>query len=124
MEDKCGRLSELSETRLAVVFSDGVSLAVYESGVALEFYRLVKGEGVYERLKKEIGPVIIDVITGTSAGGMNGVLLKAVVFIPHVSESYRRFSGHRTVQQGSRRPYEDHGILRGSCWTISRKPYH
>lgn len=75
MEDSPQTGSDLKETRLALVFSGGVSLAVYESGVALEFYRLVKGEGVYGELKDMIGPVMVDVITGTSAGGMNGVFL-------------------------------------------------
>jgi patatin-related protein len=75
MEEKPQDMTGLKETRLAVVFSGGVSLAVYESGVALEFYRLVKGEGVYGELKKATGPVVVDVITGTSAGGMNGVFL-------------------------------------------------
>jgi patatin-related protein len=75
MAERPQDMTDLKETRLAIVFSGGVSLAVYESGVALEFYRMVKGEGVYGELKKATGPVCVDVITGTSAGGMNGVFL-------------------------------------------------
>src|SRR5262249_43985007 len=63
------------ETRIALAFSGGVALAVYESGVAVEFFRLVSGEGVYAELRSLIGPVTVDILTGTSAGGLNGAFL-------------------------------------------------
>jgi patatin-related protein len=54
----------------------GVSLAVYINGVANELFRAVRGRGVY-RLLKELtdSDVSVDVVSGTSAGGINGILL-------------------------------------------------
>jgi predicted acylesterase/phospholipase RssA len=68
-------VEDIQETRIALAFSGGVALAVYESGVALEFFRLVNREGVYKQLPRRIGKVVVDVITGTSAGGLNGAFL-------------------------------------------------
>lgn len=69
--------ADVMETRIALAFFGGVALAVYESGVALEFFRLVKGEGIYAKLKSlgHVGSVAVDIITGTSAGGLNGAFL-------------------------------------------------
>src|SRR6476469_8049323 len=68
--------SEVFETRIALTFFGGVSLAVYESGMAVEFFRLVTDEqGVYRELRDAIGPVIIDIISGTSAGGLGAAFL-------------------------------------------------
>jgi patatin-related protein len=84
------------ELRLALVCYGGSSLAVYMHGVTKELHRLVKGsalleagsaegspsEGVYGRLLEELAQrnqlrtrVVVDVIAGTSAGGINGVCL-------------------------------------------------
>lgn len=76
------------ELRIAVTMNGGVSLAVYIGGVAHEFNRLTKvppvdgnaAEAVkapYARLLEAIGynSPIIDVITGTSAGGINAAAL-------------------------------------------------
>jgi patatin-related protein len=87
------------ELRLALVCYGGSSLAIYMHGVTKELHRLVKGsalselgqhtapqggasERVYgELLDKLAGErgvrtrVVIDVIAGTSAGGINGVYL-------------------------------------------------
>ncbi len=64
------------EVRLGVVLYGGVSLAVYENGVAQEMFRAVKGEGVYSLLKNLIGSdIALDIVSGTSAGGINGVML-------------------------------------------------
>jgi patatin-related protein len=64
------------EVRLGIVMYGGVSLAVYENGVAQELFRAVHGEGVYALVKKLIGSdIIVDIMSGTSAGGINGVLL-------------------------------------------------
>lgn len=68
-------LKEVQETRIALAFSGGVALAIYESGVAMEFFRLVSGESVYAALPPYIGKVVVDVLTGTSAGGLNGAFL-------------------------------------------------
>jgi patatin-related protein len=88
-----GRTKEL---RLAVVCYGGSSLAVYMHGVTKEIHRLVRGsaldassartasERVYGRLLEELSErdregvrtrVVVDVIAGTSAGGINGICL-------------------------------------------------
>src|SRR5574340_680493 len=65
------------ELRLAVTMNGGVSLAVYIGGVAHELNRLTqKNSGSYSALLEYLGyEPIIDVITGTSAGGINGAAL-------------------------------------------------
>ena len=67
--------SEVFETRIALSFFGGVSLAVYESGAAVEFFRLVTGDGIYKKLHDLIGPVKVDIISGTSAGGLSAAFL-------------------------------------------------
>jgi patatin-related protein len=64
------------EVRLGLVMYGGVSLAVYINGVAQEFFRAVRGRGVY-RLVKALtdSDIVVDIISGTSAGGVNGILL-------------------------------------------------
>lgn len=91
-----GRTKEL---RLAIVCYGGSSLAVYMHGVTKELHRLVKGsalpdpgsgtssERVYGRLLRELAErhegvrtqVVVDVIAGTSAGGINGICLAKAV---------------------------------------------
>jgi patatin-related protein len=64
------------EVRLGIVLYGGVSLAVYENGVAQELFRAVKGAGIYTVVKQLTGcDVVLDIISGTSAGGINGILL-------------------------------------------------
>jgi patatin-related protein len=55
----------------------GVSLAVWEGGVALEIGRLVRGDcAAYNDLLTITGSTCrVDVISGTSAGGLNGAFL-------------------------------------------------
>ncbi len=64
------------ELRIGLVLYGGVSLAIYIYGVVYEFLRLVREEGAYARLIDEakVKPVI-DVISGSSAGGINGLFL-------------------------------------------------
>jgi patatin-related protein len=97
--------SRTRELRLAVVLYGGVSLAIYMHGTTKEIHRLVKAsaddatapsdgqlsptERVYRHLLERVGAlhpegvrtrVVVDVIAGTSAGGINGVYLaKAIV---------------------------------------------
>jgi patatin-related protein len=68
-------VESVQETRIAVSFYGGVALAVYESGVAIELFRLVNAEDEYAELTRYTGKVVTDVITGTSAGGLNGAFL-------------------------------------------------
>jgi predicted acylesterase/phospholipase RssA len=68
------------EIRIALVLYGGVSLAVYENGVSRCFYDLVKGNGVFKLLLKLLdAKAVVDVIAGTSAGGINGLLLAAAL---------------------------------------------
>ena len=84
------------ETRFAVVMYGGISLAIYINGVAQELYRMVRatarkegGEYVVEDINKldhsekvyrEIGEklgtkFVVDILSGTSAGGLNAIFL-------------------------------------------------
>lgn len=64
------------ELRIALVMNGGVSLAVWLGGVTHEINRLVRGETVYGRLCEGLGVrPRVDIISGTSAGGINGALL-------------------------------------------------
>ena len=64
------------EIRLGIVMCGGASLAVYENGIAQELFRAVKGEGIYGTLKRLMdSEIVIDILSGTSAGGINGILL-------------------------------------------------
>jgi predicted acylesterase/phospholipase RssA len=69
------------ELRFGLVLYGGVSLAVYIYGVALEFERLVRAScGVEENAWTEIlrsagATATVDIVSGASAGGINGVLL-------------------------------------------------
>ncbi|MEV8099720.1 DUF3376 domain-containing protein [Kitasatospora sp. NPDC085879] len=84
------------EVRLALVLNGGVSLAVWMGGVAHELdllRRASRGDDetgvperdrpafrIWRRLTRESGKrVVIDVVAGTSAGGLNGVLLATAI---------------------------------------------
>jgi patatin-related protein len=67
---------DYEELRLAVVMNGGVSLAVWIGGVTTELNRAMRGEGLYgELLELTATAARVDVISGTSAGGINGALL-------------------------------------------------
>ena len=64
------------EVRLGIVMYGGISLAIYIYGVAHELFRAVRGRGVYELVKVLTdSDIVVDVVSGTSAGGINGILL-------------------------------------------------
>jgi patatin-related protein len=66
------------ELRLAVTMNGGVSLAVYIGGVAHEFNRLTQDSSRYMPLLQLLGhhqAPAVDVLTGTSAGGINAAAL-------------------------------------------------
>ena len=90
------------ELRLAVVCYGGSSLAIYMHGVTKELHRLVKGsalldaglepdanapsESVYGDLLRELAEehgvttrVVVDIVAGTSAGGINGIYLTKAI---------------------------------------------
>lgn len=72
------------EVRAGLVLYGGISLAVYMGGVAVEFLRAVKagmadrpdGAAPYAPLLERLeASFVVDVISGASAGGINGVFL-------------------------------------------------
>ncbi|MFD9738853.1 patatin-like protein [Umezawaea sp. NPDC059074] len=72
------------QIRFAVVLNGGVSLAVWMGGVVLELDRLTRAGTTYQHLLSMVGCTArADVITGTSAGGING----AALAVSQVSET-------------------------------------
>jgi patatin-related protein len=70
----------LREVRIAASFVGGTSLAIYEFGVASELLEVVRGEGVYGFIKwLTWSHAYVDVLAGTSAGGINGITLAAAL---------------------------------------------
>ena len=88
------------ELRLALVCYGGISLAVYMHGITKEIWRLARAsqaflggaaptggsQSVYQALLQEIEQhsglrlrVLIDIIAGASAGGINGVFLAQAI---------------------------------------------
>lgn len=68
------------ETRIALVLSGGASLATYIYGISKELLNIVRAEksedNIYSELNKVIkSEIVIDLISGTSAGGINGAIL-------------------------------------------------
>lgn len=69
------------QLRIGLVLYGGVSLAIYMYGVTREFWHLLRASAGLEPnpyadvLKSTSASATIDVISGTSAGGINGILL-------------------------------------------------
>lgn len=69
------------EIRFGLVLYGGVSLAVYIYGVTLEFERLVRAstgaeENAWTEVLRQAGvTATVDIVSGASAGGINGILL-------------------------------------------------
>ena len=84
--------SRTRDVRLALVLNGGVSLAIWIGGVTAEIdfaRRAAQGtdddgqgtQGVYAKLLDALRQdVVVDVIGGASAGGINGVLLGAAIY--------------------------------------------
>jgi predicted acylesterase/phospholipase RssA len=71
-----GAVRKSREIRVGLVMYGGVSLTTYTNGVAREFHDAVRGRGVYALVKALTdSDFVVDVMSGTSAGGINGVLL-------------------------------------------------
>ena len=121
---------DVRELRLAVVLYGGASLAIYMHGTTKELQRLVKAsaladigaapttasERVYGELLAELARrdahrvrtrVVVDVVAGTSAGGINGVYLSKAI-------------AHNRSQDSLRDLWLDRGditvLLRGPGW--------
>ncbi|MFE3653748.1 DUF3376 domain-containing protein [Streptomyces sp. NPDC059152] len=84
------------ETRLALVLNGGVSLAVWMGGVTHEMDLLRRASGpdsedsvdvrdrevfaIWRRLARKAGTkVVVDIVSGTSAGGINGLILATAI---------------------------------------------
>ena len=120
----------MRELRLAIVLYGGASLAIYMHGTTKELQRLVKAsaladigsaattasERVYGELLTEVARrdpagvrtrVVVDVVAGTSAGGINGVYLSKAL-------------AHNRSQDSLRDLWLDRGdikvLLRGPAW--------
>ena len=66
----------LRETQLGLVVYGSVSLAIYTHGICQEFYHAVRGRGIYKLVKALTdADLVVDLISGSSAGGINGILL-------------------------------------------------
>jgi patatin-related protein len=64
------------ELRLGLVVYGELSTAIYTNGICQEFYHAVRGRGIYKLMKALVdAETIVDVISGTSAAGVNGILL-------------------------------------------------
>ncbi|MGI9028460.1 MAG: patatin-like protein [Ilumatobacteraceae bacterium] len=118
---------DVREVRLAVVMTGGVSLAVWIGGVVAEIYRAQRGDGIYGALRQATrSKVTIDVISGASAGGVNGAFLaSAVAYQPETS----KFDTLRSVwlQDGAfesllRKPSDRHppSLLQGDAYFLAR----
>ena len=60
------------------------------NGVANEFFNAVKGRGPYRLLKALTdSDIVVDIVSGTSAGGINGVLLSYALSNDREFESCR-----------------------------------
>ncbi len=98
------------ETRLGLVVYGGVALAIYMNGVCREFYDAVRGRGIYKLFKALTdSDIVVDILSGTSAGGINGVLLSyalansteaGVVDFAHFADIWRtRADIHHLLRQ-------------------------
>jgi len=68
--------STYEELRLAAVMTGGVSLAVWMGGLTYEISRLLADVDGYRALQEKTRTLAtLDVVTGTSAGGINGAVL-------------------------------------------------
>lgn len=88
------------ELRLAVVMSGGVSLAIWMGGVTHNLLRLVETPG-YFGLPEDVYLPSIDVIAGTSAGGLNGVFLAAARAWGIGADQFRREVQETWLELGS-----------------------
>ncbi|WP_373540523.1 patatin-like protein [Chamaesiphon sp.] len=70
----------LREMQLGLVVHGGVSLAIYTHGICQEFYHAVRGRGIYKLVKALVdADLVVDLVSGSSAGGVNGILLSYTI---------------------------------------------
>jgi patatin-related protein len=85
----------LREMQLGLVVYGDVSLAIYTHGICQEFYHAVRGRGIYKLVKALTdADLVVDAISGCSAGGINGILLAYAIANSNDREvvDYSRFA--------------------------------
>jgi patatin-related protein len=85
------------QTRLGLVLYGGIALAIYINGVCQEFFNAQRGRGIYKLLKALTdSDIVVDIISGTSAGGINGVLLSHAL-ANSTNDSFIEFSHFASI---------------------------
>ena len=120
----------LEEIRFAVVLNGGVSLAVWMGGAVLELDRLTRardenGSAVYRHLLSMVGGTArADVISGTSAGGINGaaLALSQVNRKARLSQLRDLWAEQGRMEQLLRTPFQGHpvSLLKGDEFFLPR----
>ncbi len=113
------------EVRLALVLNGGVSLAVWIGGVTREIDAARRLETddpadtqpIYARMLEALGTrLVVDVISGASAGGINGVLLGAAIYndvrLPDLRQMWLSVGDFRTLLRSPAEPSPP-SLLRG-----------
>ncbi|GJH14327.1 hypothetical protein CBA19CS11_35835 [Caballeronia novacaledonica] len=113
----------LEELRIALVMNGGVSLAVWMGGVTNEIFRLVKERHpVYAGLLALTHSAArVDVISGTSAGGVNGAALSlALLYDSEFAKLREVWMNMRTFQDLLRDPLDKNpgSLLRGDDYFL------
>jgi patatin-related protein len=104
------------EHRLGLVVSGGISLAIYMNGICQEFYNAVRGRGIYKLLKALTdADIVVDIISGTSAGGINGVLL-SYALANSQKDKYINFKEFADI-------WKDEGDINKLFFNIDEKEY-
>ncbi|MCK7626580.1 DUF3376 domain-containing protein [Streptomyces sp. RS10V-4] len=127
------------ETRLALVLNGGVSLAVWMGGVTHEMDLLRRASAaapdadgtadgigerdraifrIWQRLARKAGTkIVIDIISGTSAGGINGLILAAAIArgakLPPLSDLWVNAASLRKLLD----PPPEKSVLNGDTFT-------
>jgi len=109
--------------RFAVVLNGGVSLAVWMGGTVLELDRLIKDKGAWLILNEYLSLAVrADVITGTSAGGINGAALALAQVNEHAELSMLRelWSEQGRMESLLRQPFKGSptSLLRGDDYFL------
>ena len=113
------------QIRFATILNGGVSLAVWMGGVSVEIDRLVRGQGAYQQLLAFVGSTArVDVITGTSAGGINGAALALAQANPAADlRNLRELWGeHGDIRRLLRQPFggQPTSVLKGDEYFLPR----
>ncbi|MFZ5816421.1 MAG: patatin-like protein [Bacillota bacterium] len=110
------------EVRAGLVLYGGSSLAVYMGGVALEFLQAVKASRErhlpYAPLLQAMGAdFVVDLISGTSAGGLNGAFLARALTtggsLEQISRLWREMGDFAALADWSREEGPPESLLNG-----------